>query len=490
MCIITIFYESNLQIRFGTAVLQSVSVCVTRLARDIAVALPDRIGNGFLRLQRLQYILRQVTALSDDSVILQMCNDAVVALNQAEQLLINQEAHHATQTPLVPCHHSQRAGRPGFVIHREQLEFLLDYNFKVTDISRMLGVSLSTINRRLQEFNLAARQKYALLTDAELQALVTDAVRQFPNSGYRMIQSHLSSQGIKVQEYRIRSAIRCVDPEGVLQRALQISFIQRRCYSVPGPNCLWHIDGNHKLIRWRIVIHGGIDGYSRKLMFLKASNNNRALTVLQGFEEAVLQFGVPSRIRTDKGGENRLIAEYMLRHRGTGRGSHIAGRSVHNQRIERLWRDLFVGATSFYWNLFHRMESSGILDPLNDIHLWALHYVFTPRIQNHLTLFKEAWDNHPLRTAKNHTPNQLWIQGRLIQCNAEVLTEETAQMYGVDWSAPAVHDTCMSAVEVPETPAFTELSTAVLHRVNPLAESCNFGRDLYENVLLLAQQCS
>ncbi|XP_014671670.1 PREDICTED: uncharacterized protein LOC106812336 isoform X3 [Priapulus caudatus] len=432
MCIITIFYESNLQIRFGTAVLQSVSVCVTRLARDIAVALPDRIGNGFLRLQRLQYILRQVTALSDDSVILQMCNDAVVALNQAEQLLINQEAHHATQTPLVPCHHSQRAGRPGFVIHREQLEFLLDYNFKVTDISRMLGV----------------------------------------------------------QEYRIRSAIRCVDPEGVLQRALQISFIQRRCYSVPGPNCLWHIDGNHKLIRWRIVIHGGIDGYSRKLMFLKASNNNRALTVLQGFEEAVLQFGVPSRIRTDKGGENRLIAEYMLRHRGTGRGSHIAGRSVHNQRIERLWRDLFVGATSFYWNLFHRMESSGILDPLNDIHLWALHYVFTPRIQNHLTLFKEAWDNHPLRTAKNHTPNQLWIQGRLIQCNAEVLTEETAQMYGVDWSAPAVHDTCMSAVEVPETPAFTELSTAVLHRVNPLAESCNFGRDLYENVLLLAQQCS
>ncbi|XP_014671669.1 PREDICTED: uncharacterized protein LOC106812336 isoform X2 [Priapulus caudatus] len=443
MCIITIFYESNLQIRFGTAVLQSVSVCVTRLARDIAVALPDRIGNGFLRLQRLQYILRQVTALSDDSVILQMCNDAVVALNQAEQLLINQE-----------------------------------------------GVSLSTINRRLQEFNLAARQKYALLTDAELQALVTDAVRQFPNSGYRMIQSHLSSQGIKVQEYRIRSAIRCVDPEGVLQRALQISFIQRRCYSVPGPNCLWHIDGNHKLIRWRIVIHGGIDGYSRKLMFLKASNNNRALTVLQGFEEAVLQFGVPSRIRTDKGGENRLIAEYMLRHRGTGRGSHIAGRSVHNQRIERLWRDLFVGATSFYWNLFHRMESSGILDPLNDIHLWALHYVFTPRIQNHLTLFKEAWDNHPLRTAKNHTPNQLWIQGRLIQCNAEVLTEETAQMYGVDWSAPAVHDTCMSAVEVPETPAFTELSTAVLHRVNPLAESCNFGRDLYENVLLLAQQCS
>ena len=27
------------------------------------------------------------------------------------------------------------------------------------------------------------------------------------------------------------------------------------------PNSLWHIDGYHKLIRWRIVIHGVIDGY-------------------------------------------------------------------------------------------------------------------------------------------------------------------------------------------------------------------------------------
>ena len=26
---------------------------------------------------------------------------------------------------------------------------------------------------------------------------------------------------------------------------------------------LWHIDGYHKLIRCKIVIHGGIDGYSR-----------------------------------------------------------------------------------------------------------------------------------------------------------------------------------------------------------------------------------
>jgi hypothetical protein len=26
---------------------------------------------------------------------------------------------------------------------------------------------------------------------------------------------------------------------------------------------MWHLDGHHKLIRWGIVIHGFVDGYSR-----------------------------------------------------------------------------------------------------------------------------------------------------------------------------------------------------------------------------------
>ena len=46
---------------------------------------------------------------------------------------------------------------------------------------------------------------------------------------------------------------------------------RRRVYSVEGPNSLWHIDGNHKLIRWKVVIHGGIDGHSRTIVFLKCA---------------------------------------------------------------------------------------------------------------------------------------------------------------------------------------------------------------------------
>jgi len=39
-------------------------------------------------------------------------------------------------------------------------------------------------------------------------------------------------------------------------------------------NASWHIDGNHKMIRWRFVIHAAIDGYSRLIPYLYCAKNN------------------------------------------------------------------------------------------------------------------------------------------------------------------------------------------------------------------------
>ena len=50
--------------------------------------------------------------------------------------------------------------------------------------------------------------------------------------------------------------------------------------------------------------------------------------VLQAFREAVAEFGLPERVRSDKGGENVKVAEFML----MKKKCFITGRSVHNQR--------------------------------------------------------------------------------------------------------------------------------------------------------------
>ena len=77
---------------------------------------------------------------------------------------------------------------------------------------------------------------------------------------------------------------------------------------------MWHVDGNHKLICYRIVIHVGIDGYSRSIVFIDGNDNNRSTTVESLFLQAVETHGYPINIRTDLGGENVLVWRRMHSH--------------------------------------------------------------------------------------------------------------------------------------------------------------------------------
>lgn len=134
-------------------------------------------------------------------------------------------------------------------------------------------------------------------------------------------------------------------------------------------NVLYYNSVSLLCFRWRIIIHGGIDSYSRLIVFLRASNNNRSSTVMNCFLNAVARYGVPSRVRTDHGGENNDVCVMMNIFRGSERGSAIRGRSTYNQRIERLWGDMWRGLTNVYYNLFHFLESKGIVDIDNEMHL-------------------------------------------------------------------------------------------------------------------------
>ncbi len=247
-------------------------------------------------------------------------------------------------------------------------------------------------------------------------------------------------------------------------------------------------DGHHKLIRWRIVTHGGVDGYSRMVVFLKCSTNNEARTVHRLFTAAAERFGLPSRVRSDFGGENYLVARHMLRHRGANRSSMITGSSTHNQRIERLWVDMHRSVTVLYYRLFYFLEQQGLLDALNEIHLFALHYIYVPRLNQALKVFQDGWNHHGIRTANHLSPQQLFVQGAL-QLHSSGLTaldffEVVGEDYGDDPNDPTP-STEVESVIVPEGNFNLEANelAQLQATVTPLQESDNYGIDLYLTVL-------
>ena len=351
-------------------------------------------------------------------------------------------------------------GRPTLMVNVNQVELLRNAGYTWQDIAQCLQVSRSTLWRRLHEGNLRF-DRYTDISDHDLDRIVTTIQDEHPNFGQTLMNGYLVGIGIRVQQYRLRAALTRTNP---VQRTLRWhQRLTRRTYSVPGPNALWHIDGHHSLIRWRFVIHGGIDGFSRYIVYLHCSTNNCAETVFNLFRAATRTCGVPSRVRSDRGGENIDVCTYMIGTRGPNRGTHIAASSTHNQRIERLWRDVYRCVASTFYSIFYFMENSNILDTSNEIDMFVLHCVYLPAINRQLHAFVDAWNFHGIRSEHHWSPYRIWLNGVLdparqgqtaIRDIVGGIPDEGIENFGIDYYGP-LPDDCYeeghNIVEVPET---------------------------------------
>lgn len=80
------------------------------------------------------------------------------------------------------------------------------------------------------------------ITDDQLDQLLQKLRFEFPRAGLRILDGMIRNQGHIVQQRRVRESLLRIDP---VARVFDRVRLQRRGYKVPGPNSLWHHDGQH-----------------------------------------------------------------------------------------------------------------------------------------------------------------------------------------------------------------------------------------------------
>jgi hypothetical protein len=163
--------------------------------------------------------------------------------------------------------------------------------------------------------------------------------------------------------------------------------------------------GYDKLKPYGFPIHGAIDGYSRKILWLELvrSNNRPEVDCVRNNE------GCPLIVRSDCGTENGMLAgmQCYFRRDGndvfSGNNAHKNGTSPANQRIESWW-SYFRGARTGWWmDLFKDMVASGQLELGNTLHMECVWFCFQPILSSELDDIKTQWNSHRIRQTRNHS---------------------------------------------------------------------------------------
>ncbi|KAF9016175.1 hypothetical protein BDZ89DRAFT_1217857 [Hymenopellis radicata] len=128
---------------------------------------------------------------------------------------------------------------------------------------------------------------------------------------------------------------------------------------------------------------------------------------------------------------------------GPERGSYIWGRSVHNIRIERLWRDVTRGFGKKWKTFLKDLEKNFGLNPDLDEHIWLLHFLFLGGLNDDASAWAEAWNSHKLRIRdeRSRSPRDMFLFGVLqngYRNLAETFNPDSEAIanldyYGVDW---------------------------------------------------------
>lgn len=234
----------------------------------------------------------------------------------------------------------------------------------VQNLQQSHGLSISDrhVRRQLVAMNLR-RRCYGDLEDTV--SFISDQLLGSGRLlGYRIMHGKCKQHGLQARKEDVRMILQELDSEGVMTRRAR--RLIRRQYYAPGPNFIWHLDGNDKLVPYGIGIHGCIDGFSRKLIWLNAYVSNKdPMIIANYFVDAVItNEGCPRILRGDAGTENvnvKVIQEYLRRNSSdsVAHRCYMEGASTGNQRIESWWGFMRKHCIQYWMDLFQSMRDCG-----------------------------------------------------------------------------------------------------------------------------------
>ena len=186
----------------------------------------------------------------------------------------------------------------------------------------------------------------------------------------------------------IRIALNVLDQKGVSRR--KSHRLKRRKYRNKGSNHVWHMDGNDKLRPFGFYVHGCIDGFSRKIIWLHVANTNKDPAVIAYYflKEVKVISGTATKIRADLGSENSYVYGIQTFFRRNDNDkfsvnrSFQYGKSTSNQRVESWWSICKRDTIQKYLDYFNNLRDCGQYDDTDNVHVEALKFSFYGVIQN------------------------------------------------------------------------------------------------------------
>ena len=191
---------------------------------------------------------------------------------------------------------------------------------------------------------------------------------------------------------------------------MQRRKLRRRSYWSLGPNHTWHIDGNDKLKDFGFPMHGSIEEFSRKVLWLNVSmSNNDPSVVLRFFLDCVQENeGCPLIVQSDCGTENGAIAAAQCYFRA----DEYAGEQSETNELKHGGLVSEKVGRHYWINLFKDLMDSGHFESGNVLHKECIWYCFSEIIHEDLDYTKAHWNNHYIPSSTHETvpgqPDELY----------------------------------------------------------------------------------